>query len=144
MENIIFRELCKNDWNKGYFDLLKQLSTSSPMGEDEFKNILDIINKSATIYIFEDTSTSKIVGTATLMIEQKFIRGGGKVGHLEDVVIDKNYRGINLGIKIIEKIVNLAREKGCYKIIGNCDEKLLVFYEKNGFSKKGVQIAIYF
>jgi len=144
MENIIFREFCKNDWNKGYFDLLKQLSTSPQMGEDEFKNILDIINKSATIYIFEDTSTSKIVGTATLMIEQKFIRGGGKVGHLEDVVIDKNYRGINLGIKIIEKIVNLAREKGCYKIIGNCDEKLLVFYEKNGFSKKGVQIVIYF
>lgn len=144
MENIIFRELCKNDWNKGYFDLLKQLSNSSPMGEEEFKNILDIINNSATIYIFEDTSTSKIVGTATLMIEQKFIRGGGKVGHLEDVVIDKNYRGINLGIKMIEKIVNLAREKGCYKIIGNCDEKLLVFYEKNGFFKKGVQIAIYF
>jgi len=144
MENIIFRELNENDWDKGFFELLKELTQSEKLDEEKFKEILKVINKTANIYIYEDIKTSRIIGTATLMIEQKFIRGGGKVGHLEDVVIDKNYRGLNLGLNLIEKIINLAKEKGCYKIIGNCDSNLIGFYKKCGFSNKGIQIAIYF
>jgi glucosamine-phosphate N-acetyltransferase len=31
------------------------------------------------------------------MIEKKLIHGAGKVGHIEDVVVDETYRGKKLG-----------------------------------------------
>lgn len=144
MENIVFRKLNENDWDKGYFDLLKQLTEAKELDKDRFKEILKNIEKTAEIYIYEDVIKGKIIASATLMIEQKFIRNGGKVGHLEDVVVDVQYRGLSLGKELISKIINLASEKGCYKLIGNCNSNLIGFYEKNGFSNKGIQIGIYF
>ena len=44
-----------------------------------------------------DTSTSRIVGTATAAVERKFIHSCGKVAHIEDVVVDSTYRGKKLG-----------------------------------------------
>ena len=144
MENLIFRTLNENDYNKDYFLLLNQLSNSNNLNQNNFKEIFYNIQKTSEIYIYEDITTNKIVASATLMIEQKFIRNGGKVGHLEDVVVDKDYRKYGLGKKIVLNLVNLAKEKGCYKIIGNCDNSVIKFYEKIGFENKGNEIAIYF
>lgn len=144
MENLIFRTLNENDHNKDYFLLLNQLSNSNNLNQNNFKEIFYNIQKTSEIYIYEDITTNKIVASATLMIEQKFIRNGGKVGHLEDVVVDEKYRGLKLGKKLIEHIIDLAKIKGCYKIIGNCDPNLFNYYQKIGFSNKGNQIAIYF
>jgi hypothetical protein len=41
-------------------------------------------------------------------------------------------------------MIDKARESGAYKIIADCKTELLSFYSKNGFQKKGEQIAIYF
>ena len=38
-----------------------------------------------------------IVGSGTLLIEQKLIRSCGKAGHIEDIVISEKYRGKKLG-----------------------------------------------
>ena len=37
-----------------------------------------------------------IIGSTTLLIEQKFIHDGGKVGHIEDVVTRKGYEGFGI------------------------------------------------
>ncbi len=44
-----------------------------------------------------DTEKQKIVATATLLVELKYIRECGKAGHIEDVVVDSSYRGMRLG-----------------------------------------------
>ena len=80
--------------------MLKQLTE---VGEYEEKKFLEIFEKiqriEDTIYIIvvEDKETGIVVGTGTVVLEQKFIRGGAKTGHIEDVVVDKNYRGYSLG-----------------------------------------------
>lgn len=140
--NFVFRKLNEKDYSDDYFKLLLQLTDSKVMNENEFKNILNEINKNGNIFVIEDKG--KIIATAKLLIEHKLIRGGSKVGHLEDVVVDKNYRQYGLGKKLVNKIVEIARERGCYKIIGNCDNSLIGFYEKLGFLNKGSQFAIYF
>ena len=51
----------------------------------------------------------KIVGSTTLLIETKFIHNGGKVGHIEDVVVDKEHQGKGIGEKIIKLSFKICR-----------------------------------
>ena len=138
----IFRQLEESDYHKNYLQLLAQLTEVGQNTPSEFSNILAKIQ--SQIWVFEDTVANKIVASASIFLEQKFIHGGGIVAHLEDVVVDEGYRGAQLGQKLIANIVKKARESGAYKIIADCKTELLSFYSKNGFEKRGEQIAIYF
>lgn len=109
------------------------------------------------------------VASGTILVERKFIRGCGLVGHIEDIVVDAGQRGKNLGRKIIDQLTHIGklagmkmeRERsvafvivkddahlpaltGCYKVILCCDEKNVGFYEKCGYAKKEVEMALYF
>jgi glucosamine-phosphate N-acetyltransferase len=138
----IFRKLEESDYDKNYLQLLTQLTEVGHISQNVFSEILGKIQ--SQIWVFEDTNANKIVASASIFLEQKFIHGGGIVAHLEDVVVDQSYRGNQLGQKLIANIVEKARESGAYKIIADCKPELLSFYSKNGFEKKGEQIAIYF
>jgi glucosamine-phosphate N-acetyltransferase len=138
----IFRKLEESDYDKNYLQLLSQLTEIGHISQNDFSEILGKIL--SQIWVFEDTNANKIVASASIFLEQKFIHGGGIVAHLEDVVVDQSYRGNQLGQKLIANIVEKARESGAYKIIADCKPELLSFYSKNGFEKKGEQIAIYF
>jgi glucosamine-phosphate N-acetyltransferase len=118
------------------------LTQVGQISSDEFANILAKIQ--SQIWVFEDTHVNKIVASASIFLEQKFIHGGGIVAHLEDVVVDQSYRGAQLGQKLIANIVEIAKNSGAYKIIADCNPELVSFYSKNGFEKRGEQIAIYF
>jgi hypothetical protein len=37
----------------------------------------------------------------------------------------------------------LARDEGCYKVILDCSEANAAFYERCGFSRKELQLALY-
>lgn len=58
----------------------------------------------------------KIVASGTLVMERKFIRGCGKVGHLEDIVVDKALQGTGVGKKLINVLVELSESLGAYKV----------------------------
>lgn len=49
------------------------------------------------ICVIEDTRTQKIVGTGSLILEQKFIHECALKGKIEEVVVDNTYRGRELG-----------------------------------------------
>jgi glucosamine-phosphate N-acetyltransferase len=42
-------------------------------------------------------NTGEVIGSATLLLEQKFIHNCAKRGRIEDVVVDDRYRGKQLG-----------------------------------------------
>jgi len=44
---------------------------------------------------------------------------------------------------VISQLEHLGISLGCYKIILDCSEKNVPFYEKCGFKKKEVQMAFY-
>ena len=75
----------------------------------------------------------KIVGSTTLLIEQKFIHDGGLVGHIEDVVVRKDYEGKGIGMKIVMSLLEVAKERKCYKTILDCKDDVKQFYERIGF-----------
>lgn len=95
------------------------------------------------IALYPDLASNRIIATATLVIELKFIRSCGKCGHIEDVVVDSSYRGLGLGLQVLEALIAAAKENGCYKIILDCAESNVAFYEKCGLTRKEVQMVRY-
>lgn len=93
--------------------------------------------------MIEDTSTATIIATATLFIEKKFIRGCASCGHIEDVVVDGGYRGKQLGKRVIERCMEEAKARGCYKVILDCSEANASFYAKCGLERKEIQMVKY-
>ena len=96
------------------------------------KGILE--NENHIVHVAE--LDGKIVGSTTLFIEQKFIHDGGFVGHIEDVVVKKEFEGQEIGMKLVLSLLDVANEKKCYKTILNCEDELIPFYEKIGFKQK--------
>ena len=107
---------------------------------------LDLINRRNVeqIFVIESKAESKIIGTITVFIEMKFIHGINQVGHIEDFVVDKNFRGLKLGKKLMNVAKNFCLENNCYKIILDCEDSLIPLYERFGFKKKANSMQLYY
>ena len=76
----------------------------------------------------------KVVGTATLLVEPKFINKGMRVGYIEDVSVRKGYDGLGIGSQLITYATNDAISvEGCRKILLYCSKNTMPFYEKLGY-----------
>ena len=122
-----------------YYSLLNQLKESNVPNDESFKKYISIIHKSGIIYVcfIYVNGEKRIIGTCTGLIEYKLLHGCSKICHIEDVVVDKEYRNKNICSKLIKMMIEYAFEKKCYKLILNCDEKLDDFYTKLQFKNEG-------
>ncbi len=135
MSEPTIRELRKEDLWNGFLTTLDSLRQTSGIDKSKAEKIFEKINSNPDHIIVVAELDGKIVGTTTLLIEQKFIHGGGLVGHIEDVVIDKNFQGQKIGEKIIKYLFEFAKNRGCYKTILDCTDDVKPFYEKLGFKQ---------
>ena len=138
------RNLEPNDYYKKYLNLLDQLTEVNPekITYNDFNDFVNNLNVTHKIIVFEKDNT--ILATGTLIIENKIIHGISKVGHIEDIVVDKSLRGLGVGKNMISYLSELAELENCYKIILNCKESNIGFYKKCGFEKKEVEMVKYF
>lgn len=66
-------------------------------------------------------------------------------GFIEEVFVDKNYRGQGLGTKILKEVIKAAKQKGCYKLIANSRHykpKVHEFYKRLGFRNWGEEFRL--
>ncbi len=66
-------------------------------------------------------------------------------GFLENVYVEKKYRGKGIGTKIIKEAVKEAKKNNCYKLIATSRHKKLKvhkLYEKIGFKNHGVEFRL--
>jgi glucosamine-phosphate N-acetyltransferase len=133
MSEPIIRKLKKEDLQNGFLTTLDSLKQTSDIETKKAEGIYEKINSTPEYTIAVAELDGKVIGTTTLLIEQKFIHDGGLVGHIEDVVIDKNYQGQRIGEKIMKYLLEIAKKQGCYKTILDCTDDVKQFYEKLGF-----------
>jgi len=140
---MIFRHIEPNDYYKDYLTLLEQLTIveKEKINYEQFRNFVDNLSNNHIIIVIEDNN--KIIGTGTLLIENKVIHNMGLVGHIEDIVIHNNYRKQGLGKKIIDELINISIQSNCYKSILDCNEKNVNFYQNSGFIQKEIQMVKY-
>ena len=68
-------------------------------------------------------------------------------GLMEDVFVQERYRNKGLGKQMVQAIVEEAKKRNCYKLIGTSRfsrENVHEFYEKKGFYKRGYEFRIDF
>ena len=133
MSEPIIRELRKEDLGNGFLTTLDSLRQTSDIDKNNAEEIFEKINSNPDHIIAVAELDGKIVGATTLLIEPKFIHKGGLVGHIEDVVVNKNFQGQKIGEKIMKYLLEFAKNRGCYKTILDCTDDVKPFYEKLGF-----------
>ena len=145
MEQYCIRQIRKEDYDKQYLNLLQQLTTIDPdkITKDEFNSFIDNLNNNHLIFVIEHQETHEIIGSATLLVEHKLIHNMGIVCHIEDVVIDNNFRGENLGKRLINELIRISKEINCYKVILDCARHNVQFYEKCGFKENSIEMSLY-
>jgi len=128
---INFRNILLKDY-KNVIPLLNQLTDDvGKINEGEFIKLLLQLNSNHRVIVGE--YNNNIIAIGTIFIENKIIHSFGRVAHIEDIVVDKNYQKKNIGKKIIQELINIAKEKDAYKCILTSNISNIPFYEKCGF-----------
>ena len=136
MPEIIIRKIEEDDLENGFLETLDFLRNASDLDKNKANEILKKIKQNSNHIIHVAVDDNKIVGSTTLLVEQKFIHDGGLVGHIEDVVVRKDYEGKGIGIKLVTSLLERAKEKNCYKTILDCKDDVKQFYERIGFKRE--------
>lgn len=142
MSEPIIRELRKEDLWNGFLNSLDSLKLASNIEKSKADDIFEKINSNPDHIIAVAEIDGKIVGSTTLLIEQKFIHDGGLVGHIEDVVVNKEHQGQKIGEKIMKYLIEISKKRGCYKTILDCTDDVKPFYEKLGFKQVANELRL--
>src|SRR6476620_7526911 len=93
------REIQENDIESGgLLEVLDNLAPVEGLTKPAAKTILKEIKSNPLHRIFvavlqEGIDRGLMTGTTTILVEPKFIFGGGRVAHIEDVAVRLNIRG---------------------------------------------------
>lgn len=132
--------LSKDDYENGALEVLAQLTTVGDVSKEDFNKFVDLQKSDAYNTVVIRNKQGKVSGIATLLVETKLIHGFSKVGHIEDVAVNFDERGSNIGRYLVRYLCNLAMERGCYKVILDCDVENVEFYKKCGLRERGIEM----
>lgn len=127
------RPLEADDFQNGFLETLAHLTTVD-LTPAEAIHIWRGRNAAGvrTVVAIEDT---QVIGTASLILEHKFIHHGGTIGHIEDVAVRQGHEGKGVGKAVVRELVQMASLSGCYKVILSCSDDNIPFYNRIGFRK---------
>jgi len=134
-EGLQVRPLGSKDYERGFLEILGQLTSVGSITKEQFLKRFDDMRKCANTYyitVIVDTKLDKIIGSGTIVHERKFIHDCGSRGIIEDIIVSNEYRGKQLGKIIIASLIEIGRDIGCYKITLNCKDELIKFYNSFG------------
>lgn len=134
---ILKEEAINSDFKNQISELFKQLSPDKK--QIGLSEILDNKNPITFAYCIENDT---IIGVAA-MCTYKVI--SGSKGWIEDVIVDENSRGRSVGQKLIEKLLETAKEKNLSEVLLFTEDHRIPainLYNKLGFKQKESRIFV--
>ena len=137
-------EIADNRVDENYlqwiFKCYRQLTDAPEISWCDFRHIVTHLPPLHEIYVYllED----KPVALVTLIVEQKLIHSGSRVGHIEDLVVDEAYRGQGIAKRLIEYCLRQSTILDCYKVILDCKSELVDFYKGQNFEQGGAYMLL--
>ena len=115
--------------------------------EEELAAILD--NDLTPVFVFED-SGGQILGHGFCVLqrpENTRLLNDIMTLYIDDICVDEEARGRRVGKAIFDRILEYARERGCYNVTLNvwtCNPGAMAFYEKLGLKpyKTGMEMLL--
>lgn len=141
-EGYTFRKVAVADY-ASYLHTLSALTTVGQISEQQFGDLVHHWNSLPQIYYPHVIANHEgvVVAAGMLLVEKKLIHECGLVGHIEDIAVAKTEQGKKLGHTMITRLTELSEKAGCYKVILDCSEHNVGFYEKCGLKNEGVEMA---
>ncbi|PHH76758.1 hypothetical protein CDD80_1244 [Ophiocordyceps camponoti-rufipedis] len=168
-EGYKLRALRKSDYDDGFLDCLRVLTTVGDISKSDFEAQYERMRRQESYYIIViEDGKAAVVATGALIVERKLyvpspfqqlpcsqlviisndednsIHNLSAVGHIEDIAVAKDQQGKKLGLRLIQALDFVAERVGCYKSILDCSEANEGFYLKCGFRRAGLQMAHYY
>ncbi|KAK1922459.1 acyl-CoA N-acyltransferase [Papiliotrema laurentii] len=146
-DDLTIRPLASSDHARGHLDILAVLTVAPQLSPEVYGATFDALKAAKNTYftvVIVQNSTDKIVASGSVVLERKFLRSAGTIGHIEDIAVSKSMQGRKLGIKLINALDAIGQRMGCYKIILDCSKDNIPFYEKCGYTHKEFQMVRYF
>ena len=139
MSNIHFRNIQRKDLDEVFVLLnqLKEIDISKIDSNKAWNDFITNTSSNSIVGIYND----RVVAYGSVVVENK-VRGE-VAGHIEDIVVDSEVRGMMIGVALIKELIRVANEKQCYRITLFCKESLINFYARNGFKVNNVVMKKY-
>jgi glucosamine-phosphate N-acetyltransferase len=137
---VAIRDLRGIDLPNGFLETLGSLADVQLSVNDAMEIFRKRLRAGVRTYIA--TVGTRVVGTASLLVEHKFIHNGGMVGHIEDVAVHRDFQKHGIGKLLVRHAILEAEKAGCYKVILSCFEDRVPFYEAMGFHQHDVGMRI--
>lgn len=106
---------------------------------DQFEMFISKLGDHAQVWVLE--SDSKLLATATVLYETKLIFNVSINAHVEDVCVHPDFRSQGLGSRIMNKVFEEAKNRGCRKITLVTSHETSEFYLKNGYEIRGLHLS---
>jgi ribosomal protein S18 acetylase RimI-like enzyme len=130
-----------------YMGLLSELTSSPDITVELFLENISKIHATGTIIVAvagsKETNDLAIVGSGTVFIETKLIRGGRPAAHIEDIVVHPSFRGKGIATGIVNNLLQYSKQQKCYKVMLDSRVEAMRLYEKCGFVSSRVDSHMY-
>ncbi len=130
--NDLLRQVCLVHHN-GRPDLFKY--GAQKYADEELIQIISDDEKPVFVAIDKDNT---VLGYAFCIFERHIndnILTDIKTLYIDDLCVDKSFRGKHIGKQLYDYAVSFAKENGCYNLtlnVWNCNDSAMKFYEKCG------------
>ncbi|HCA41159.1 MAG TPA: GNAT family N-acetyltransferase [Aminobacterium sp.] len=142
---MVIREAVTQDLGR-ILDLLKELDSESYISFEEAKHIWYKMEQYSYYKFFVALDDHKyVVGVFSLLVAENLGHSGSPFAVVGNVVVDKDYRHRGIGTMIMKRAMELAMEKGCYKLTLSSNikrEEAHDLYRKLGFQEHGLSFYI--
>jgi len=139
-QNVVeYRQLQLSDKDK-YLQLMNGFrDVNIDMESNEFNKIYNRLFNNGCIIVSEQNGA--LLGSITILTEQKFIHNSAVYAHIEDVFVDEKHRHKKIGKELVNKAIEYCKNNGVFKISLNCAESLKEFYSLNNFENRQINMS---
>lgn len=134
LTNIKIRSLIEDDLEGSDFFKTLSVFKDFELSEDKAREVFQDCQRRG-IETYVAFSDNRVVGAIRLLFEAKYYHKGRLAAHIEDVATHPDYQGQGIASALIEYALGIVKEKQCYKVILDCEEKLIPFYSRFGFKE---------
>lgn len=131
------RKCSEADFNEVLM-LLRQLWPDKPLNTRSLQSVYDIALSSENQKYICAVEDSKIVGFGSLTIKNNLWQEG-RLGHIDELVVDNDYRGKGIGRQLLAQLIVLAKEQKCKRVELDTAfhrKEAHHFYEQQGFENR--------
>ncbi len=137
--SIQIRRVTSHDFNE-IVALLQQLWPDKTLHVEQLRNVYDqALHSDSQIYLCTDKAGA-VIGFGSLSIKNNLWQEGF-LGHIDELVVEKNYRNQGIGTLLLDRLIEIARERGCRRVeLDSAFHRKGAhqFYEQRGFESRAL------